>query len=355
MADDGQEKRHDATDKKKSDAAEKGQIVKSQELSSATVLLVGAASLAFASGPAARAIEQLILWCWDLSGEQVLDASSAGLLLTRAGEALATAIAVPLGLISIAVIAVGFAQTRFQMAWKALEPKPERLDPTEGFKQKFMSWTPLMELAKGVTKLGALGGLMYWALADEVEQLPVMAALSADQQLAMFVDLGWTLVLTAVPLVLVIAVADYAYNSWKTGEDLKMTDQEVKEERKQQDGDPYMKAARRSRQRMISMGIGLAKVRDADLIITNPTHYAIAIRYRKDEAPAPVILAMGVDHMAMKIRAEARKHDVIRVENRALARALYASGQIGQMVPEELFAPVAKVLAVVLRKRRKSA
>ena len=355
MADEGQEKRHEATEKKRSDAAEKGQIVKSQELSSATVLLVGAASLAFASGPAAQAIQDLILWCWDLDGDLVLDESSAAMLLTRAGEAIAASIAVPLGLISVAVIAVGFGQTRFQMAWKSLKPKPERINPIEGFQQKFMSWTPLMELFKGTTKLVALGALVAWSLWDEVGQLPVMAALPADQQLLVFVDLGWELVVTAVPLVLVIAVADYAYNAWKMGEDLKMTDQEVKEERKQQDGDPHMKAARRSRQRMIAMGIGLSKVKDADLIITNPTHYAIALRYRKDEAPAPVILAMGVDHMAMKIRQEARRHDVIRVENRPLARALYAKGQIGQMVPEELFAPVAKVLAVVLRKRKRSA
>lgn len=355
MADDGQEKKHDASEKKRSDAAEKGQIVKSQEISSATVLLVGAAALAFAFGPAAEALEGLIRSSWDFTGEQVLDVSGAAELLRRGGETLAIAIAGPLGLISLAVLVVGFAQTRFQMAWKALEPKPERVNPIEGFQSKFMSWTPLMELAKGVTKLGALGGVVAWGLADEVQALPVMAALPADQQLAMFVDLGWKLVWTSLPLVLVIAIADYAYNAWKTGEDLKMTDQEVKDERKQQDGDPHMKAARRSRQRMIAMGIGLARVKEADLIITNPTHYAIALRYRKDEAPAPIVLAMGVDHMAMKIRAEARRHDVIRVENRPLARALYAKATIGQMVPEELFAPVAKVLAVVLRRRRKSA
>ena len=100
------------------------------------------------------------------------------------------------------------------------------------------------------------------------------------------------------------------------------------------------------------MGQMMAKVQEADLVVTNPTHYAVAIRYNKSEAPAPIIVAMGVDHMALKIREEARKHDIPRIENRPLARALHAKGKVGSVIPEELFQPVAKVLAVVYRRRQ---
>jgi len=355
MSDDsGQEKQHDATEKKKEDASEKGQIVRSQEMSSTVVLICGAAALAYGFGPASKALAELIEWCWSFGGPQVMDEGNAGLMLDRALETAAIALAVPLGTICVGVLLVGFAQSRFRLATKALEPKFERLDPISGAKQKFFSWTPVMELVKGVSKLSALAAVVYFAMGDRIEELPAMAVLPADAQLGILADLGFDLVLYSLPLMLVIAVADYAYNHWKLNDDLKMTHHELKEERKQQEGDPFMKAARRSRQRLIAMGAGLARVKEADLIITNPTHYAVALRYRKDEAPAPVILAMGVDHMALKIRKEARQHDVIRIENRPLARALYAKGKVGDVIPEELFAPVAKVLAVVYRKRRKA-
>ncbi|HJN75495.1 MAG TPA: EscU/YscU/HrcU family type III secretion system export apparatus switch protein [Myxococcota bacterium] len=353
MADDsGQEKKHQPTEKRLEDASEKGQIVRSQELSSATVLICGAVALAYGFGPAAEALSELMQWCWSFGGPQSMDLGLATLLLDRSVKAAAIAVAVPLGSICVGVLAVGLAQTRFRLAPKALEPKPERLDPIAGAKQKFFSWTPLMELAKGVSKLAALAGVVAFGMRDRILELPAMAVLPADQQISTLVDLGFDLVLYSVPLMLVIAVADYAYNHWKLNDDLMMTDHELKEERKQQEGDPLMKAARRSRQRLVAMGMGLARVREADLVVTNPTHYAVALRYRKGEAPAPIILAMGVDHMALRIRREARQNDIIRIENRPLARALYAAGKVGEMIPEELFAPVAKVLAVVYKKRR---
>ncbi len=354
MADDEQgEKRHEASEKKLTDAAKRGQIVKSSELSSATVLLVGAVTLAFAIGPAAETLEELIRSSWSLGVSPTLDSASAAVLVDQALVSLATALALPMGALVVGVLVVGFAQTRFQLATEALEPKPERLDPIAGAKQKFLSWTPLVELFKGVAKLAALSVIVYLALRSHLGELPLLATLSAAEQLTAFRDLGWTIVLWSLPLLLIIGVVDYAYNHWKLHDDLKMSDHEVKEERKQMDGDPRVKAIRRARARQYAMGQGIRKVAEADLIITNPTHYAVAIRYRKDEAPAPVIVAMGVDHMALKIRAEARRHGIQRIENRALARALHAEGKVGQIIPEALFAPVAKVLAVVLRRRQR--
>ena len=131
-----------------------------------------------------------------------------------------------------------------------------------------------------------------------------------------------------------------------------MSYQQLKDESKEMEGDPHMKAARKARARQIAFGQTLREVQKADLILTNPTHYAVALRYRAEEASAPTVVAKGVDHMALKIIAEAARHDIPRVENRPLARALYAVAKEGRMIPEEMYGPVAKVLAVILKRRR---
>lgn len=351
MADDGQEKTHDATERKLEKAAEKGQIVKSQELNSLVVLACGAAGLVLLGGPTGEALGDLLTACY--TNTAPLDMPAALGLGRAAARAVATALALPLGLIVLGVLVVGFAQTRFQMATKALEPKPDRLDPIAGFKNRFMSSQPLMELAKGLAKIFALAAVFWNAISDQLTMLPSITTMHPRQQLWLLVDLAWNTVLACLPLIAVVAAADYGYSWWKHQEDNKMSTQEVKDERKDSDGDPHVKAARRQRARQIAMGQLMAKVKEADMVITNPTHYAVAIRYRKDEAPAPIIVAMGVDHMALKIREEARKHDIPRIENRPLARALHAKGKSGQVIPEELFGAVAKVLAVVYRRRRR--
>ena len=131
-----------------------------------------------------------------------------------------------------------------------------------------------------------------------------------------------------------------------------MSREDLKEEQKQSEGDPYMKQARKQRQREIALGQMLQNVPKADVVITNPTHYAVALRYRKNEAPAPVVVARGVDHLAMRIKTEAIRSDVPQIENRQLARALYATSKVGHMIPEDLYAAVARVLAVIWRRRR---
>ncbi len=352
MADDsGQEKQHEATEKKLRDAAEKGQIAKSRELSSAGVLAVGAATLVFATGPMRRSFTDAMLYGMDvqrpgpttIAHAADLGSYCIGLIVKAAGPTM-------LGLILISLF-IGFAQTRFQMAWKVFEPKWEKLNPIEGIKNQYVSWTPLVELAKGLLKLVSLGGVVYVALQDRIDDLPKIALLSPGEQLATLADLGWTVVLYSMPLVLTIAALDFGYQKWKLGDDLKMSTEELKQERKDVDGDPYVKAQRRQRARQIATGQMIAAVAEADMVLTNPTHYAVALRYRKDEGPAPKIVALGIDHMALKIRQVARQHDVPCIENRPLARALYAMGKVNAPIPDEFFGPVAQVLAVVYRKR----
>jgi flagellar biosynthesis protein FlhB len=350
VSDDGQEKTHDASERKLEKAAEEGQMVKSQELNSLVVLACGAAGLTLLSGPTGDALGELLVWCYSSGTHMDLDAAHQ--MLSMAARATAIAVALPLGLIVLGVLFIGFAQTRFKLATKALDPKPERLDPIKGFKNRFMSSQPAMELVKGVAKIVALSAVFWNAIEGKIDEMPAIVTLHPRQQLWLLVDTAWDVVMWSLPLVAVVAAADYGYSYWKHQEDNKMSTQELKDERKDSDGDPHVKQARRQRALQIAMGNALRDVHEADMVVTNPTHYAVAIKYDKSKAPAPIIVAMGVDHMALKIREEARKHDIPRIENRPLARALHARGKVGKVIPEELFGPVAKVLAIVYRRRR---
>ncbi len=349
--DSAQEKTHEPTDRRRKQAAEEGQMARSREITSCAILITGGLALSVGSGPLTEAIKGIAMRSFVIEPMEVFDLNSARILSLDLLRTVSMALWVPLGGLFLAAILTGLAQSHGQMATKALEPKPERLDPIKGFQEKFVSWTPVVEMGKGIGKILALSWVTWFAIRGNLAELPSLATLSASLMLQRMVDLGWEILLGALPLVITIAVLDYSYQLWKTTEDLKMSTQELKEERKQMEGNPQLKAARRQRARQIAMGTGLKRVRDADVVITNPTHYAVALRYNRDEAPAPIIVAMGVDHMALKIRAEAARHDIPQVENRPLARGLYGKGKLGRLVPEELYAAVAQVIAIVYRRR----
>lgn len=351
--DDGQEKKHAASDRKKRDAAEKGQIAKSQDLSSLGVLGACAIAMLAAGGLVSAPMLGLGIDTWHFDGPQTLTLTDASGLWGAALIASAKALALPLGAAAFGAIAVGVAQSRLRMAPKALEPKLDKLNPIDGFKQNYLSWTPLVELGKGVGKLVLLGGVVTWGLWDRIGVLPELAATDVRAFMVELLDLTGVVVLLALPVVLVLGAADYAYQAWKVSDDLKMTDEEMKQQHKEQDGDPQWKARRRQRQRQLAMGTLVHALRDADVIVTNPTHFAIALRYKRDQDVAPVVVAKGVDHRALHIRKLAKDMGIPRIEDRPLARGLHANVPVGHPVPEEWYGPVARVLAIVYRRRRK--
>jgi len=219
------------------------------------------------------------------------------------------------------------------------------------------SWMPLVELAKGLGKFVLLGAITLWAVWDRLDEIPIIATYDPIVLVKELGDMVFTVFLACLPVILVIAVGDYVYQKWKNSEDLKMTDQEVKDQHKQQDGDPQMKSMRKQRARQIAMGQMMSALPEADVVVTNPTHYAVALRYKRGQDAAPVVLAKGVDFLALKIRTEARKLGVPTVEDRPLARALHAKGEVNRPIPEDLFGPVAKVLAIIYKRqaRRRAA
>jgi flagellar biosynthetic protein FlhB len=346
---DGSEKKHLATDKKRSDASDRGQIARSQDANALGVIALTGFALLVGSGMVGTPLIQLTSHLWQPE-RAVLDMDGAREMFNEAMLTVVLSTAGPLLAASVGALGLGLAQSQGRMAPKALEPKIEKLDPFKGFKSAYLSWTPLVELAKGLGKLILLGGVVSWGIYHRLPELPQLAALSTEAFIAELIDLSGLMLMLALPVIAVIAAADYAYASWKTSEDLKMTDEELRRQNKEQEGDPQWKSRRRQRARQIAMGTMIQALREADVLVTNPTHYAIALRYDRTRDAAPIVVAKGVDHLALHLRAKAKEFGVPQMENRPLARALHANVEVGHPVPEDLYGPVAKVLAVIFRK-----
>jgi flagellar biosynthetic protein FlhB len=347
-----EEKTLDPTEQKKQEFREQGKIPKSQEILGAAGLLVGFGSLLAFSSTMAGELMMLASDCWrwtSISAQEELYAPEAGRKVMLAILAILSG---PLAAMWLGSLVVGMLQSRFIIPKDPLKFDMNRINPLENAKQKFLSSQPFVELAKGITKIVAIGAVIWMAALPKIEDLPALTyAPAAVIPLAMW-DFGLLVLIRSMPIAIIIAMADYAYQSWKLNDEMKMSRQDMKDEQKKSEGDPHFKAARRQRQIEISRrAAAVQSVPQADVIITNPTHFAIALRYRDGESPAPVVLARGVDHLALKMQAVARKHDIPRVENRPLARALYAQCKEGQVIPEELYGAVAEVLAIIYRRR----
>jgi len=347
----GAEKKHAPSERRWNDAAEKGQLPKSRDVGSVVVLTAAAATLVFGSGFVAEPIGRFAVQMFALDGPQELTIGVVQQLGATAMWTAALALAAPLGAILVAGTLAGAAQTGLSMAPKALEPDWSRVNPLTGFQNHYMSATPVVELIKGVFKLVLLAIVTWYAIRGPVRDLPTLAGVAPYALPAELAEMAWREVTYALPLMVTLAAIDYGYAAYKQTEQLKMTDQEQREEHKEQDGDPHFKAHRRARARQIATRNAIVAVRSADVVITNPTHYAVAIRYERGKDAAPVVVAKGADNMAVLMRAEALRNDIPRVEDRPLARALYARTKEGQAIPEDLYVAVAKVLAWVWRRR----
>jgi flagellar biosynthetic protein FlhB len=256
--------------------------------------------------------------------------------------------ALPVITMSAAATIVGLAQTRmFSLA--LLLPKIERLNPMNGLSQLLPSKQTFMEIGKQMLKLLAIGYISFGVIADA---LPLFSTLSSEPPLSA----AATVAQTAVQLVLrtciafgVVAVIDYWLVRRKFLEDAKMTKQEVRDEYKQQEGNPQVKGQIRRRMKEMNRDRAKADIAQATVVVVNPTHYAVALRYEPEKDSAPVVLAKGLDDLALQMRSIARQAGVPVVEQRPLARALYAGAKVGKPVPVELYRAVAEVIAYVMQ------
>ncbi|KJR29471.1 flagellar biosynthesis protein FlhB [Vibrio navarrensis] len=345
---DGQERTEDATPRRLQQAREKGQVARSKELASASVLIVGAVALMWFGEPLARALFKIMGRLFDLTREEIFD---TGKLLDIAGGAI-TALLVPLLLILItlfiaAVIgAAGVGGISFSA--EAAMPKLSKMNPLSGLKRMvgLQSW---VELIKSILKVGLVTGVAIYLIQASQADLIQLSMDVYPQNIFHSLDILLNFILLISCSLLIVVAIDIPFQIWQHADQLKMTKQEVKDEYKDTEGKPEVKGRIRMLQREAAQRRMMADVPTADVIVTNPEHFSVALRYKQGTDRAPVVVAKGSDHMAMKIREVAREHDIYIVPAPPLARALYYTTELEQEIPEGLFTAVAQILAYVFQ------
>ncbi len=340
------EKTEEPTPKKRADARKKGTVAKSQELNTAFILLIGFLIVRilweYIYGNIAEYTVYLYSHLSQSTSTEGISELFIGIMILLAKTVLP---------IMFAILIVGLAINVFQvglmLSTERLEPKLDNLNPINGFGRIF-SKRSLVELIKSIFKIVVIGFFLYLYLKDQIPLLPQFIFFDLAHSLATAADIIFTMAFQVVAVIMVMAAADYAYQCWQTTQDLKMSKQEVKDEYKQMEGDPQIKGKIKQKQRQMAMQRMMQEVPKADVIVTNPTHLAVALSYKKGMI-APTVVAKGQDLVAERIKQIAREHRILIVENKPVARALYEAVEVGDMVPAELYQAVAEILAYVYR------
>ncbi len=352
MADDRDDasKTEEPTPRRLEEARKKGQVALSREVNNWFVLL--AATLALLVVAPAMATDARRLLALFLSHPHELSVDPAGLAgaLSEAARTAAFAMGPVLGAIAIAGVGAGLAQAGWLWAPEAIKPKLDKISPLAGFRRLF-SATALVEFAKGIAKLGIVGWTAWWALEPEFDGLGLYADRDLGATLALLAKLCLKLLAAVVAVMTVLAAADLLYQRLKFRRDLRMTRAELRDEFKEQDGDPMVKAKLRQIRQERARRRMMQAVPKADVVITNPTHYAVALKYDRDRMDAPFVVAKGVENVALKIREVATAAGVPVVENPPLARALHATVDLDREIPPEHYKAVAEVIGYVMRLR----
>lgn len=336
----------EATPKKLKDAKKKGQVAKSADLSSAVslfmfTLLIGALGQYMMTNSLMFLKKSLTVnYGAPLSGANV------GTMLINSLMQFALFL-MPFAVISIIIgIVVNLTQIGFLFTVQPLKPDFKKLNPIEGFKNIF-SQKSMFNLVKNLLKLTMVFYMSYINIKQSVNQILNSGNIGSEKLFFFFMDLLKTLSMNIAIVMLGLAVVDYIFQKREYKKNLKMSKQEIKDEYKQMEGNPQMKAARQQRQREISMRKMMSSIPTSTVVITNPTHFAVVLRYDTGKDQAPLVTAKGADYMAQKIKEIAKENNIPIMENKELARAMYKKVEIGDYVPVELYKAIAEVLALV--------
>ncbi len=354
----GGEKTEEPTSKKKQDTRKEGKVAKSKEMSSGVQLITLFLILKFWIGHMGENFMELFKELYEKMpayttywGGRVVTSDYKILFNGVILELLLQLL--PFFLIGVVIsVLINMLQFKFKITTKPLHPKFSKLNPVSGMKKLF-SKEKIIELLKSIAKIILIMYVVYstikgdWVYLVKFYQMPLTQAIELIGSVVINMGLKISLVF------MVVAFADLFYQRWKFHEDIKMTKQEVKDEYKNAEGDPQIKGKIRQKMREASQRRMMQDVPRADVVITNPTHFAVAIRYDANEGSAPKVLAKGADILAQKIKEIARENNVEIVENKPLARMLYANVDVGQEVPPELYQSVAEVLALVYKMQGK--
>lgn len=354
----GGERTEQATPKKLEDARNEGQVAKSKELVNAVALLGLFIILKIYLSYLGNGIMELFHKYLGYFGTVVSDrhyGTSNNVYYFVFREALLDVLKLiwPFLLVSFVIgFIVNLVQVKWKISTKPLEPKLDKFNPINGIKRIF-STKQLVELLKSIAMVAVVGYIAYQCIMDNLGVLFTLYDITLLQAISAVGSILLDMGIRISVAFLVIGVADYAYQKWKFKQDMMMTKQETKDEFKNTEGDPQIKGQIRQRMRDASRRRSIASVPEADVVITNPTHFAVALQYDTEKAPAPIVIAKGADVIAAKIREKARESHVEIVENKPLARLLYHNVEIGEEVPPELYQAVAEVLAYVYSLKNK--
>ncbi len=348
----GEDRTEAATPRKRQELRRRGQVAKSQDLSSMVVFLAVVLCLHAVGG---AAFDRLRDFMKSSLGGTHEAAMTPGLIFQQSGSAMRM-LAVTTGPLLLTAMVVGvlvnMLQTGLLFSTQALQPNFNKLNPLAGA-QRFISAKGLVETFKNMAKLFLIGYIVYSTISGAYPAL--LAGIRQDQMAFMGIigDLLYRLTIRICMVLLLLAAADYAYQRWSFEKSIRMTKEEVKQETKTTEGNPLIKSRIRARQKQIARRRMMQSVPAADVVITNPTHFAVALKYDQEKMAAPQVVAKGGDHIAARIRQIAEENGVPLVENPPLARSLFRSVEVGQRVPAEFFAAVAEVLAFVYRLNRR--
>ena len=342
----GQEKTEDATPKKIEDARKKGQVPRSKDFGTAAILIASAAGMYVFGGAIGSALYDIMKRAFSIKRHEAFDTNQFGLMWAEVMVSLAW----PMTGFVVSLFIAGFigntALGGMTISTDAMMPKASRMSPAAGLKRMF-GMNAVVELLKALGKFGVIATLAWLLLMYYFPSILQLSQTEFPLNIFGAMDiLLWIFILLCCSLLL-IAAADAPYQIFKHHKELKMTLQEVKDEHKNVEGKPEVKGRQRQLQREVSQRRMMQDVPDADVIVTNPTHFSVALKYDVEGNRAPVLVAKGGDHMAFRIREVARENDVSIIASPSLARAIYHTTEINEQIPDGLFGAVAQVLAYV--------
>lgn len=345
------EKTEEPTAKRKSESRQKGQVPKSMDFSSAVIMLAAFFSLQFIAPYTYKEISGLMRSVFTQFPTADFTIASFQIMFMDYGTVFLKASLPIMVVILIFGLVINYLQVGFLFTLQPLTPSLSKINPINGLGRMF-SMQSMVELIKSIIKIGVVSFFIYRFAQNQVSQVAQLMHADLMDVMQFVGSLTLKLAFQIITVLLVLSILDYYFQWWQTNKNMKMDKQEVKEEMKQSEGNPQIKGKIKERQRALALKRMMQEVPKADVIITNPTHFAVALKYDADMA-APIVVAKGQDYIAQKIKAIAKEHTIVIVENKMLARTLYSSVEIGEIIPAELYQAVAEVLAYVYRLKKR--
>jgi flagellar biosynthetic protein FlhB len=347
------EKTEKATPKKRRDERKKGHVMMSKDVVAVASLVGSVLMLRVTFSSAMEQIAQFIRFCLELAKDRTIMTMPKELLMQSI--MLLARVAGPLLAITIMMTLIAtMAQTRMLVAFESIKPKFDKINPINGFKNLF-SLKSLVEALKNILKIALLMYIVYTSLRETIEIAERYMYADLVAACTHILNSIFLMLLKVILAFIVLAAADFLYQWWDFERQMKMTKQEVKEEYKQTEGDPQIKGRIKQLERQMAQSRMMQQVPGADVVVRNPTHVAVALRYHPGEDAAPIVLAKGLDYLALKIVEVAEQNDIVTIENRPLARTLYAETEVNRMIPPDLYEAVADVMVYLYKMDRMEA